>query len=137
MEPLPDEVILAKVVARLQQAYPAANTTSKLVGYVIPKWYTNDLFGGSYTNYPVRGAAGWCRGTTNWSAPRIIRLFTLRARGREQAEQAGPPAWGGASSAPRLQQALKRGPARPPMRRPASTTPRGLPWSRPWARLAT
>ncbi|KAI8468003.1 MAG: hypothetical protein J3K34DRAFT_523289 [Monoraphidium minutum] len=54
MEALPDAVILQKVVTRLQAIYPVANTTgSMLTGYVIPRWYTNDLFGGSYTNWPA------------------------------------------------------------------------------------
>jgi len=59
-ESLSDEAVLERVVSRLQQMYPAANTTSKLVGYVIPRWYNNPLSHGSYTNWPVRfQPLGW------------------------------------------------------------------------------
>jgi hypothetical protein len=53
-EGLTNQAVLENVVARLQEIYPQANTTSKLVGSVVPRWYTNELFGGSYTNWPVR-----------------------------------------------------------------------------------
>jgi hypothetical protein len=66
IENLSDEQILQNMIQRLQQIYPQANTTSpyRLIGYVIPRWYTNDLFGGSFTNWPVRlhwGRSWACR----------------------------------------------------------------------------
>lgn len=57
MESLPKEVVVDHVLKRLQEIYPVAGTPGyELVGSVVPQWYTNENFGGSYTNWPVRGA---------------------------------------------------------------------------------
>lgn len=53
MESLSDDMIIQQLIDRLAEIYSAARTT-KLLGYVIPRWYTNPLYGGSYTNWPVR-----------------------------------------------------------------------------------
>lgn len=59
MESLPKEVVVDHVLKRLQEIYPVAGTEGyKVVGSVVPRWYTNENFGGSYTNWPVRRGQG-------------------------------------------------------------------------------